>query len=226
MRARELTASDVHILAVSLDVHAGRVAELDALLSTDERERARRFVFDRDRRRFVVCRGTLREILGGYLDAPPERLRFAYGAHGKPRLEGASQPPPLSFNLSHSHELAVYAVCLHADLGVDVEHLRPMPDAMALAARFLPGEEALLTSLAPEDRAGAFLQCWTRKEAAWKADGSGMFAGWESPAGWSIHDLGLSPGYVGSVALPVALPGVTLPGAGLESPARWRMTVF
>src|SRR5881397_1867586 len=57
-----------------------------ATLSEDERNRSARFRFERDRRRFVVARGALRDLLGRYLDIDPGQIRFIYNAFGKPEL--------------------------------------------------------------------------------------------------------------------------------------------
>jgi hypothetical protein len=51
-----------------------------------QQERAERFHFERDRRRYAVGRGILRRLLGGYSSLPPAELRFVYGLHGKPLL--------------------------------------------------------------------------------------------------------------------------------------------
>ena len=81
-----------------------------ATLSVDERARADRFHFDRDRRRYIVARGVLRAIIDRYLDLKPEHVTFDYGPQGKPRLSPASDQIPLHFNVAHSHELALYAI--------------------------------------------------------------------------------------------------------------------
>src|SRR5215470_10723526 len=75
------------------------------LLSEDEQQRAERFRFDDDRRRFVIARAGLRRVVGKYLERQPQDLVFAYSSHGKPHV---SQPETdLHFNLSRSHERAL-----------------------------------------------------------------------------------------------------------------------
>jgi 4'-phosphopantetheinyl transferase len=217
-----LRAGDVHVWRVDLAVNAGAVSRLAADLSEDERARAARFTFERDARRFVVARGALRALLGRYLDASPRALAFTYGAHGKPALEGPGGA--LSFNLSHSGEVAVVAVGWRRTLGVDVELWRPLPDLDALAARsFAPRERAVLDALPEGERHPAFFRCWTRKEAFIKATGQGLaqpldaFVVSLAPgeparfldidgdpralARWTLHDLPVPAGYAGAVVV-------------------------
>lgn len=158
-----------------------------ALLDRVEQQRAARFVFERDRRRFIVAHAALRRILAGYLECAPETLRFAAADGAKPRLlAGAGDAAAcLAWNLSHSGELALVGVVAESrtpdpagtlELGVDIECLRPLSDAPALAARhFTPAEcAALAAQPAGEARDRAFLACWTRKEACLKAVGAGL----------------------------------------------------
>jgi 4'-phosphopantetheinyl transferase len=169
---REPEAGEVHVMRASLEAPPERVAALRALLSDDERARADRFHFDRHRRRFVVARATLRQLLAGYTGRRPQELVFAYGALGKPALAGGGD---LYFNVSHSDELAIYAVTRGHEVGVDVERLRDLPGAERIAARFFSvPEREELSALPPAARVAGFFTCWTRKEAYVKARGDGL----------------------------------------------------
>src|SRR5947209_19745515 len=99
-RSIALGRRDVHVWSVDLDPPTAGAEALAATLSSDERDRAARFHFDRDRRRFVHARGALRSVLAAYVNATPSELSFAYGAHGKPAL-GGNYAGRLSFNVSH-----------------------------------------------------------------------------------------------------------------------------
>jgi 4'-phosphopantetheinyl transferase len=144
-------------------------------LSSDERERASRFRFEPDRCRFVSARAAMRAILGRYLDTPAVFLQFGYGHSGKPHLEAPAHGRTLSFNLSHSHELALLAVCRERPLGVDIEWMSRPTDIKELAARmFAAGERDALERLADAGQVEGFFNCWTRKEAYVKATGDGL----------------------------------------------------
>ncbi len=154
-----------------LDQPPPRIRELAQTLSVDECERAERFHCPEQQNRFIVARGVLRILLGGYLNRAPQALRFCYAEHGKPALDEAA----LRFNLSHSHTLALYAVALNVPVGIDVEYSRRKVAREQVAARFFAPEEVAALEATPiplKDR--AFFACWTRKEAYLKARGDGV----------------------------------------------------
>lgn len=177
-----MTSGEVHCWCVSLDVSPEVYASRYATLACDERCRSERFRFERDRRRFVVARGALRECLGRYLGTEPGQIRFAYNAFGKPRLapEFGSR---LKFNLSHSADRALIAIVSDAEVGVDLEYVRAEPDF-------------------PQ----AFLRGWTEHEACLKALGTGLAIGLDSVSAanvrnFSLYSLQPAPGYVGALAI-------------------------
>ena len=153
-------------------------ADATSLLDAAETERAQRFVYAHDWRRYVAAHAWLRRILGAYLGVPPQQLRFATGAYGKPVLlqgpHGAGQAA-LCFNLSHSKDLALIAVSAGMEVGVDIEAVRddlPGPD---LAAGVLSAAELEeLAQCDAPDHATTFVACWARKEACLKALGVGL----------------------------------------------------
>ncbi len=180
-----MSKSEIHVWRAALDPSAGYVRQLAQMLSADESERAARFHFERDRRRFIVGRGVLRALLGCYLGLEPAQVRFRYGPRGKPHLAEAADADVsynelahyncICFNLAHSHELALYAFIRGREIGVDLEHVHPLPDAEQIAARFFsPGENAAWQALPESQRLEAFFNCWTRKEAYLKACGDGL----------------------------------------------------
>ena len=208
-------------------IRVWRVA-LDALpwqrcedvLSPDERERARRYQFDKDRRRFTITRSVLRFLLGNYLKTTPERVAFNYGEYGKPSL--AEPCTGIRFNVSHSEELALIAIAHGREVGVDVEFLRPIADQeQLLAANFSARELAEFRSLPRVWQQAAFFAGWTRKEAYLKARGGGLsvpldsFAvslGPHAPASllevrsdpleasrWGMANLVVAPDYAGAL---------------------------
>ena len=145
-----------------------------ATLSPDEIARARRFVFDKDRHHFMAARAALRQLLARHLGRAPASLQFTSGPFGKPAL---ADVPGLHFNLSHSGATGVLALSGRLATGIDVEVLRPMPDAATLAdAYFAPAERAAIAAIGGDaaTRDAAFLRCWTRKEACLKAVGIGL----------------------------------------------------
>ncbi|MFD2526151.1 4'-phosphopantetheinyl transferase family protein [Flavihumibacter stibioxidans] len=147
------------------------------LLSEDELIRASRFRFEQDRLRFMASRGLLRNLLGPYLDKEPQLISFRYNAFGKPFLANApvKHQCEYAFNLSHSGEVVLFAITLNAQIGIDIELIRPSFDTGAVGKMFLAMEEiTLLETSGEEMRSELFFRFWTRKEAFTKAMGKGL----------------------------------------------------
>ncbi|HEX5322497.1 MAG TPA: 4'-phosphopantetheinyl transferase superfamily protein [Capsulimonadaceae bacterium] len=191
----------------------------EAVLSDDERCRADRFHFEKDRTPYVLGRGFLRHIAGLYLGQSPQSLRFQYGEFGKPALEGN-----LHFNVSHSGERALMAFGRGRRLGVDIEKIDWKIDVLEIATGFFSDREvADLRLLEGRDRQRAFFRCWARKEAFLKGLGDGLSqplsdfdvsirdvepagltrVAWDpaAPQRWQIRELDIDPDYMSAVAV-------------------------
>jgi medium-chain acyl-[acyl-carrier-protein] hydrolase len=217
--APPLSDDAVHVWRAALERSDADLAVCEETLSADEKARAGRFCFERDRRHYTAGRGTLRRLLGRYLGCDPASLTFRYNRYGKPAL--ASPHGELRFNLSHSHGLALFAFTRGRDLGVDVEQVRGEVAVEQLAERFFsPQEVAALRDLSLGARRDAFFRIWTRKEAYLKATGKGLslpldcfdvsltlgaaalLATRNDPAEvsrWSMRDLSVGEGFAAAV---------------------------
>lgn len=166
---------EIHVWHQSFCHEAAEVDAFRGLLSSDELQRAARFRFDKDRSEFMVSRGTLRRLLGCYLQVPPKELRFAYSAYGRPGLAGDAPSTMLDFNVSHSGGVALLAFARDRKIGIDVEKVRRDFGTSEIAERFFStAERAALRDLPQQQRHEAFFRCWTRKEAFIKALGEGL----------------------------------------------------
>jgi 4'-phosphopantetheinyl transferase len=212
-----LGSNEVHMWRAFLDVPSDVRERLSAFLSPDELGRAARFKFARDRDRFAVARGILRQLLGGYLGERPQNVLFETLPHGKPTLTAAVKIPSLRFNLSHSHEFGLFAFCFEHEVGIDLEKIRPEVAYEGIEKHyFSPTERTALEALPPELRPEGFFLCWTRKEAYVKAHGKGLHIPLESfdvslrpdqPAvlnssdmeRWSLYSLRPETGFVGAL---------------------------
>jgi 4'-phosphopantetheinyl transferase len=177
LRPPALPAEEVHIWYRPLIEGIPNLNSFYDLLSTDERERASRYHFDRHRNEFILTRATLRILLASYLEKSPEQFTFAYSAQGKPSL--ANVTTDLRFNVSHTVSLtdglAALAFARNREIGVDVEKIRPDCDAEKLAERFFSASERdYILRLSGQALDEAFFRCWTRKEAFIKAKGGGL----------------------------------------------------
>jgi 4'-phosphopantetheinyl transferase len=170
-----LGRDEVHLWRASMNCTAAQVEILKHTLSAEELRRAGRYRFKKDREHFIVARGLLRTILGRYLEMDPRQVRFCYGAHGKPALEVERGEDTLSFNLSHSNGLALFAVSRGRELGIDLEYVQAhLADDQITERFFSPREVALLRGLPKDVQREAFFIFWTRKEAFIKATGKGL----------------------------------------------------
>lgn len=170
----DLSPGLVHLWRASLVRPAEEVAALFATLSPEERVRAERYRFDLHRGRFIVARGLLRRLLGRYLEVPPEAVQIGYEAGGKPLLVGLPPTsPPITFNLTHSEERALYAFGMEHRIGVDLEEVAAPRNLDGLARRICSPRELAALEESPE-RARNLLTLWTAKEAYLKASGIGL----------------------------------------------------
>jgi 4'-phosphopantetheinyl transferase len=152
---------------------AGTLEFYATLLSSDERARRERFVFEKDRHQFLVTRGMIRSLVGRYAGIDPAACGFEAGRFGRPSLVRPSGAE-LAFNISHTAGLVVCALSREPEIGVDAEDAS-RPVGLELARRFFPPEEAdALDALPAGDRPSRFFEYWTLKEAYIKARGMGM----------------------------------------------------
>nr|AFB69907.1 PPTase7 [uncultured bacterium] len=198
----------VELVLVRLEAELAATHELARCLSQDQRVRAGRLVFERDRRRFMIGRARLRHLLAVRLGTCAELVELDYGPQGKPSLAGGFAASDLRFNVSHCGDVALYAFSRCREIGVDVEAVREMPDADDIVERFFsPRERAAYRRLPARERPRGFFRCWTRKEAFIKALGSGLayplpdFDSTPAPRGWSLRSFVPGPGLVGAVAV-------------------------
>jgi 4'-phosphopantetheinyl transferase len=170
-----LADNEVHVWRVPLEQSASKIKSFAEILSPEEQGRAANFYFDRDCRRFTVSHAMLRMILGQYLSLRPEQIQFETNSFGKPFVSAKVNPNQVRFNLSHSNELALLAFTQHREVGIDLEFVRPIPEAQQIAEKtFAEGENAAIQTLPEALRTRAFFNCWTRKEAYIKALGNGL----------------------------------------------------
>jgi 4'-phosphopantetheinyl transferase len=219
-----LADNEVHVWRAQLELSFSQMQQLSVILTDDELDRANRFSFEIDRQRFIAARGILRSILSRYTTIYPGHLRFSYNQYGKPFLAPEFSSYQLNFNLSHSDNMALYAITRNREIGIDVERVRSDVEYEEIAKQFFSvNERAILCMIPTEKKLEAFYNCWTRKEAYIKAHGEGLslpldsfdvsVSLWESPrllntkdepqecSLWSVMDLRPGLGYVGALAV-------------------------
>lgn len=165
-----LDSGEVHVW--QLDLAGDCYPDSCQFLNESEMRRADRFVFERDRSRFIRSRHGLRQILAFYLKIDPRQLQITLGPHGKPALKRGHK---LGFNLSHSGDRGLLAIGSTAGIGIDIETIRLPPDVRRLARSVFSADEIrTLDAIADDALSLPFFACWTRKEAYLKAIGVGL----------------------------------------------------
>ncbi len=145
------------------------------MLDDEERARAARFVFERDRHQFIAAHALLRILLQELAGGPAGAWRFTVGPHGKPSLHPDHRLGRLAFNISHTRGAVACAMTLDRDIGVDIEDLERPGRLLEIAhAYFAPAELIVLRSAPPAAQRGVFFRLWTLKEAYIKAHGDGL----------------------------------------------------
>jgi 4'-phosphopantetheinyl transferase len=205
----ELGEGEAHVWRASLDQPVDVIAKFAPRLSKDEYQRAERFHRPPDRRRFIAGRGILRKIISAYLALAPDEAQFTYNEYGKPFISTDQNRGAISFNLSHSNDMALYAVTRGRRVGIDVEYIRDDFATLEVAECFFSRDEVeALKAVASDRRTEAFFNCWSRKESYIKAIGMGV-----------SYPLG---GFTVSLA-PDVTPALLKVDADVTEASRWTM---
>jgi 4'-phosphopantetheinyl transferase len=202
----------VRVWIVPVDVPPDTAAGCRDVLDDGERARAAAFGNPRDRERFTVAHGALRFLAGHELNTRPGAFTWTPGPNGKPGLA-----PPwsgLHTSLSHSGDMIAAAISTGRPVGVDIQHLVPGLDPVALSARFFPPGEARYVAAGGDAgaRAGRFAHLWARKEAVVKAAGGRLWPNLKI----AVH---------GRDVVGCAEPAAEYRVAGVPAPATFRAAV-
>ncbi len=123
------------------------------------------------RNAFVATRVLLRRLLSARLGCPPAAVPIIREPNGKLRLLGGG----IEFSLSHCEGWCAVALSADFAVGVDVEHIRPVPGMADIVAHFFPpAARAAFAAASPTHKLREFFRWWTRVEAAVKASGRGL----------------------------------------------------
>jgi len=228
-----LSIGEIHVWTAHLVDEYRATADLLAILSREESAQAAQFSFERDRMRFIQAHGIVRQILSNYLDADAATLVFARTHHGKPYLIPRANDPHLEFSVSRSSNCCMLAVQLDHSIGIDIEKVRDLPQAIDIVqSYFTPVESKALSALRGAARRDAFFALWTHKEAMVKGLGISLAAhlgriefdldpigglrlvAWDRDQSvaqkWSVVRLDPAPGYVAAIASAYPIRCLTL----------------
>lgn len=174
------TPAIVDVYLWGLDLPQDEIRRMRGVLSAEEEARAHRFVRPSDKDRWTVSRAGLRLLLARRLDVNSSEIAFTEEGNGRPALANVTS---ISFNLSHSADVAALAVSSDVRVGVDIEQIKPMTED-EVAWALSPAERFELSLAASENRLESFFRFWTLKEAFMKGTGLG--------AALPLHDFDMS----------------------------------
>ncbi|OED73260.1 4'-phosphopantetheinyl transferase family protein [Vibrio splendidus] len=164
----------------NLDDQPDNVSQLKKRLTADEIAKVERYRMPSSQIQALYVRNYLRKVLSRYSDLMPEAWRFEYGEKGKPSLVVEQQlKTGLNFNISHSKEHLLIAVCQiegkQVQLGVDIEHARSSTNIDSIMKHYFSDKElADLLELSKEEQRERFFDLWALKESYIKATGKGL----------------------------------------------------
>jgi 4'-phosphopantetheinyl transferase len=207
-----LISGEIHIWRAGWSNLEAPINIMQTFLDEQERARAGRFHYERDRQKFIVRREILKILLARYTGEHPAALVIREGANKKPVLEGN---PHLHFNLSSSGDNMLFAIAGSA-VGIDIEKCVDGFGYDEIAAEHFSEDERQYIHAAA-NRGEAFYRLWTRKEALLKATAKGISddlkyiscapgrhnvaaAVTGSRHHWSLQTFEPYPGYFGSIA--------------------------
>jgi len=219
--------AELHIWYLDITAVESRYSHLADVLSKEENKRASAYYFEKHRVKFTITRAFLRILLARYLSCSPFDIHFVYNKYGKPQLKKGHFIKDLNFNLSHSHNGALYAFCQNTRVGVDLEKITNINNLKDLA-RFLFNKQEINTfiNLPKKKQKNAFFYSWSRKEALYKALGLGIGSKFNCtllllPPGssqrisalgsdWFIQDLQVNNGFTAAFCIENSLPQICL----------------
>jgi 4'-phosphopantetheinyl transferase len=183
----------IEIILFPLDSDDDERRNLIPLLSEDETQRAARYRFDKHRNRFIMGRGTIRQILAVKGHCSPREISFELNRYGKPTLARPESTRYLHFNASSSDTLGAIALSSAFPLGLDIEKIK-FANARdydgIVRNQFTSDEDNWYQKQAKSARIRVFFEFWTCKEAYLKALGTGLSGKLDS---FSINLEGVEP---------------------------------
>jgi len=168
----DLHLNNVHVWNIDVSLKDKRSESFISFLSLDEKERASKFKFLKDRAVYITAKFLLRSLLGHYLKTNPRKIVFEYSEFGKPSY---MKNVEFDFNVSHSGNRIIIGFSKKQIIGVDIEKIKKDFDPLNLAKNFFSKEEInALAQTQDSEMFQAFYRCWTRKESFIKAVGEGL----------------------------------------------------
>lgn len=222
--SEDVTVVDIWLLSPErLDTE--QLAAGYPLLTPEERERHRKFVFERHRNEYLVTRVLARAALSRHRPRAREAWQFRRNEYGRPEIE---PPCGLRFNLTNHPQLVACAVREgELELGCDLEPLARGGEVLGISESvFAPRELDELRALPEAQQPDRAISLWTLKEAYIKARSIGLslplkefaFSFDEAAAPVELSRAG--------AASAAGSPRISFTAEIADQPARWRFAML
>lgn len=170
-----LGPSGIHIWRGRYCFNLSQARIFESYLSEEEALRIGRLIRASDRERYVFAHGMLRSVIGYYIGCSPRDIVFKFNAFGKPSLSGSEEPGSIHFNMAHSGDVVLLALCRQSDIGIDVEKIRDIPKIYQMIDHNFSSEERGYLHNLPVNRLReSFFAQWVLKESFIKGLGVGL----------------------------------------------------
>ena len=166
-----ILGANVHVWRLRISSNTALINHFEAVLDAGEQKRASSYHHDKDKTRFILCRGALRFLLGRYMGREAADIKFVLGKNYKPFVQTTGEHE-FHYNVTHSGDWILIAIA-NTPVGIDTEYI----DADFSFTEVLPvcfkKDEINFIQKAKEP-IPAFYLLWTRKEALTKATTKGI----------------------------------------------------
>lgn len=163
--------SEIRVYRFFIPSFLSKIPTCFQLLSDAEKERANKYIHQKDSQRFIIARGMLKILAGHFLSLPPAMVDIRIGNNKKPFIN-SNLSLQLDYNISHSGNWIVMAFGI-GSIGVDIEHIHTSFNFEPLLPACFSKEEQnyILTNSNSRE---LFYRLWTRKESFVKASSRGL----------------------------------------------------
>lgn len=161
--------ADIKVFKVKPSTYYHCITFLKTYLDDSELNRAKRYHFEKDRNRFIICRVLLKFVLARHTRQDIANIQIDTNSNKKPYL---ISDKTIHFNLSHTEDLALIALYDSA-IGIDLEIKNSDYKFQDVLTHVYSNAE-IKYILNSENQINTFYKFWTRKEAIVKATGIGI----------------------------------------------------
>jgi 4'-phosphopantetheinyl transferase len=170
------TDHEVHIWKYRMGKSNGISGKGLKVLSDEERYKLNRFVFEENKKIYVLSHLFLREILSRYTGMPADEIQIIAGPNKKPFLKETHTQYPVHFNLSYRQDHALLAISAIPLIGVDIEKIKDIGHIYSFAESYFSPEELkkIFVYKKKEEKLSVLFTIWTMKEALIKSLNAGF----------------------------------------------------